>query len=206
MAILDDLVPVPLQRFGPETLKSLRSDGKCEGLYFEFKSEWKPDDVTRCVCAFANQRGGYLMFGIATKADGCIESMPGLEPGPEYPLLAKDRIVGHISPLPVWDAVAVASPDDATRPILVIRVEESPRPPHVVTTSVNHYLRTPSACDPITDRATFDALFAKARLGRAAVDERSAQLTSLPFDSPMTEDKWAVTVIGVDRSPRSIRR
>jgi hypothetical protein len=194
---LDDLVPVPIQRFTSETLESLRTQGKCEGLYFEFKAEWKPEDVTRCVGAFANAAGGFLFFGIATGSDGCIDSMPGLEPGPEYPLLAKDRIVGHLSPLPVWDAVSVASPGDSSRPILAIRIEASPRPPHVVTTSGKHYIRTPSACDPITDRATLDHLFARAQIGQAAAERRAEELVVLPVDEESPEGNWTITIIAV---------
>ena len=197
MTVLDDLVPVPLHRFTQETLAELRAAGKCEGLHFEFKSEWKPEDVTRCVCAFANSAGGFLMFGVDQTEDACMGPMQGLDPGPEYQLLAKDWIVGHISPLPVWDAAAVPSPDDPTRPVLVMRIEESGRPPHVVTTSGKHYIRTPSACDPIKDRATLDALYARGQSGRSLAQTRLGELVALPGDRTPRAEEWAVVIVVV---------
>jgi hypothetical protein len=129
MAVLDDLFPTPIEQFTPGTLGQLRADGKCESLFFELKSEWKPDDVTRCVAAFANAEGGFPIFGADQSADGCLDGYPGLDPGAEYPTLAKDRIVGHVSPLPVSNAVSVDSPDDPARPVLVVRIGRSERTP-----------------------------------------------------------------------------
>ena len=123
MSVLEDLFPIPLTEYSAATLEQLHAEGKCESLYLELKSEWKPEDITRCVAAFANADGGLLLFGVSQNPDGCIAGFPGLEAGPEYPLLAKDRIVGHISPLPAWNAVEVPSPDSPERRVLLIRVE-----------------------------------------------------------------------------------
>lgn len=198
MAVIDDLFPTPLDQFTSDTLEQLRADGKCESLYLELKSEWKPDDVTRCVAAFANADGGFLVFGADQTAGGCINVYPGLEPGVEYPTLAKDRIVGHISPLPVWNAVSVDSPDNPARPVLLIRVGRSERTPHVVTTSGKIYLRTPNACDPVRDRGTIDTLVDRGQGGQMAVEGRWSDLLATPWETgPREEPSWTMVIAAI---------
>jgi hypothetical protein len=196
MSVLDDLVSTPLQAFSPETLSQLQTDGKCESLYFELKETWKPDDVTRCVAAFANRDGGFLFFGVRQTADGCIASFPGLDAGPEYPTLAKDRIVGHISPLPTWDAIAVSSPDDANRVVLVMRVERSNVTPHVATQTGRIYVRTPAACDPVLDRPSIDVLTVRGQAGATRLEARWGELIETPWDEPTPEYPSFEIIVG----------
>jgi hypothetical protein len=195
MSVLDAIEPTPLQSFTASTLEGWRSAGKCESLYIELKAIWTPEDVTRCVCAFANASGGYLLFGVSETADGCVDRFPGLDPGPEYETLAKDRIVQSISPLPVWDAVRVDSPDHPSRPILVMKIEPSPVTPHVVTTSGRIYVRTPNACDPVRDRATIDVLVTRGTRGPDELEASWASLLATPWQHvPPTGGSWTMVI------------
>jgi hypothetical protein len=196
VTLLDDLVPTPLHAFTPDTLTTLRTAGKSESLFFEFKSAWAPEDVTRCACAFANAQGGFLMFGVQQTQAGSIESFPGLDEGPEYPTLAKDRIIGHISPLPFWDAITTNSPDHPDRVVLVMRIPPSDRTPHVTRTGVI-YIRTPAACDPVRDRATIDHLASRGRDAESYFHTRRLALHSLPWRRQRNEGTWEMVVAAV---------
>ena len=63
MALLDDLVPEPIQRWDSVVLSRLRDDSKGETLFFEFKSTHDCDAIEKAVCAFANRLGGFLLLG-----------------------------------------------------------------------------------------------------------------------------------------------
>ena len=135
MTLLDDLVPEPLQTWTPGVLDRLRAHGQIETLFFEFKSEWDGSEVGRTVRAFANRLGGFLLFGVTAKRPAnTIDSFPGLKPA-DWLLEVTHNVVGHVSPLPIWDTVQIPSPDDPSRFVVVTRGEQSGRTPHIVTTS-----------------------------------------------------------------------
>ena len=158
MTVLDELVPEPLHRWDAAVLARLRSEGKSENVFFEFKATFDGAEVEKTVCAFANRMGGYLLFGATADPDNRLKAFPGLESGKDWPKLVSDWVVGHISPLPAWDAVSVDSPDRPGRPVVVVRVEESTSTPHIVTSSGTIYRREPAGSYPVKDGATLDVL------------------------------------------------
>jgi len=87
-----------------------------------------------------------------------------------------NNIVGHVSPLPIWDTVQIPSPDNPSRLVVVTRVEQSSRTPHVVTTSGRIYLRSPAGSAPVTEKSDIDALVARGTRGAADADRRANQL------------------------------
>lgn len=172
MTTLDDLVAEPLQSWDAALLVRLRTDGKSETLFFEFKSVFDCADVEKTVCAFANRLGGFLLLGVeADTADNRITRFPGLSPD-DWLRRVSDCIMGHVSPLPTWDTVAIASPDAPERLIVVTRVEESVNTPHLVVRTGRIYVRNPAGSDPVSDRATLDTLIARGRQARTARDRR----------------------------------
>jgi hypothetical protein len=174
MAELDELVRTELRSFTPETLAELMQRPIEESLFFEFKAPWKPDDIAKSVCAFANREGGFLFLG-ATELNARLVKFNGLEPGLEYPRLAANQIVGHVIPTPAYDAVMVESPDVPGRPVLVMRVERSPLTPHFLDSGVV-YRREPQASVPVADRSVIDALYERGRGVKQAVNARHDEL------------------------------
>lgn len=159
MGLLDDLVPEPLQRWDTALLDRLRSEGKGETLFFEFKERLDCADVGKAVCAFANALGGFLLIGVTAKpSDNSVDRYPGLPTGTDWIRRVTDCIVGHVSPLPAWDTVQIASPDAPSTVVLATRVEPSPTTPHLLTRNGRIYVRTPGGSDPVRDKATLDGL------------------------------------------------
>ena len=174
MTLLDDLVHEPLQDWDPALLERLRADGKGETLFFEFKSEFDCADVEKTVCAFANRLGGFLLFGVeASRPDNRLGNFVGVAPQ-DWLRRVSDCIVGHVSPLPVWDSVQIDSPDVPGRLVVITRVEASHRTPHIVARTGRVYVRNPAGSDPVTDKATLDALIARGTGGAEACASRAA--------------------------------
>lgn len=179
MSVLDDLLPAVTA----ESLRALvalaESDRPVEGLYWEFKSEWTPHHVAKSVAAFANASGGFVVFG-ATAVDGRLESLPGVPPDVEYPREIVNNIIGHLSPLPDWTPVVVPSPNVPNSSVVVIKVHESRRAPHVHCKSGKIYLRSPGGTsDPVKDRATLDRIIEKGLLGKQLVRDRIKSVAAL---------------------------
>lgn len=187
MSLLDEIVPTSLHTFTPQTLDALRTAGKQEGLYFEFKGQWPATGVAKTVCAYANAYGGFLVLGATQTADAKIDRFPGLDPSIEWPLRIKDQVVGHVSSLPVWDAVSVTSPDNPPAKVAVVRVEASDQTPHVVTDSGIIYQRTPGGSDPVKDKATIDQLVARGSGVQARLSGRIVELCR----TPLVKSAWA---------------
>jgi hypothetical protein len=176
MTLLDDLVHEPLQLWDPALLTRLRAEGKSETLFFEFKSEFDCGDVEKAVCAFANRLGGFLLVGVeASKPENVIDNFVGLDPE-DWLRRVSDCIVGHLSPLPVWDTVQMDSPDAPGRFVVVTRVEASHRTPHIVARTGRIYVRNPAGSDPVTDKATLDALIARGTGGTEACASRAEMI------------------------------
>lgn len=150
-----------------------------EGLHFEHKADLSRDveQVPKAVSAFANAEGGFLFLG-AKAEKGTLVGFPGLPAGEEWPRRVSDLIL-PISPQPIWRPHSIACPEDAAKQVLILKVEQSPDPPHVLGGKV--YVRTPGGTsDPVRDRATLDRLIERGREGRRLVRERTAQI----------EDDW----------------
>jgi hypothetical protein len=200
MSLLDEIVATPLHSFTTDTLNDLRSAGKQEGLYLELKEKWPAAGVAKTICAFANAYGGFLIIGATQKPDGKIDRFPGLDPKEEWPLRIKDQVVGHISPLPVWDAITVTSPDDPTAIVAIARVEASDETPHVLTDSGVIYQRSPAASDPVKDKATIDQLIARGSGAEARLLVRRDQLLLTPVVTNQASEGgegWRIEVAAI---------
>lgn len=175
MTHLDDLVPTPLQAWTKETLNQLRANDVGETLFFEFKGTFDGRDVEKTVSAFANGQGGFLIQGATCGPSNRLERYPGIEPN-DWPRLVGDYIVGHVSPLPAWDTVAIDSPDESDRLVVATRVEKSFRTPHILSKNGRIYIRTPAGSVPVSDKATLDSLVARGSAGSDLARSRADNL------------------------------
>jgi Putative DNA-binding domain len=203
VSLLDDVFPVPLHNFGPDTLDRLRVDGTPEGLLLELKEQWRMESVSKAVCAFANAFGGLLIIGAAQATDGSIAAYPGLDSGREWALLVKDAIIGHVSPLPAWGVIVVENPDDPDRVVIVVRTQASARTPHILTSSGVIYQRSPAGSDPVRDAATVRDLAERGRSGSSWIDIRREEVRRIvPVRHPDThQDHWTLELVSVPSPP-----
>jgi hypothetical protein len=211
----------PLLQPWPPTTESLRDllardreERPREGLFFEFKQEIDPEKgyLPKTVAAFANAEGGFLFWG-ASEGDGedkgVLVAFPGLPAGQEWALRASNEI-SRISPAPAWRPVIVQSPTATDRVVVVIRVEKSARPPHVVPNG-RIYVRTPGgSSDPLTDRSSLDRLVERGRDEAQRIQEQLGVLDALNGDflhsAPPRPDRSRISIATIptplDAAPR----
>jgi hypothetical protein len=167
-----------------------------EGLHFEHKRELSadPSQIPKAVAAFSNSEGGFLFVG-AEAVNGVLTAFPGLPRDQEWGLRVSNLIVGHVSPLPAWRIQVLPCPHDPSRDVLVVLVEESSRPPHIVGGMI--YVRTPGgASEALRDRATMDRLIDKGREGQRLVEVRLRELEQMSETQADCEG-WKSSVITV---------
>jgi len=193
MSVLDDLLPVVSTETLAALLAAAPEDRLTENLFFEFKAT--VGHVAKSVAAFANSEGGFIIFG-ASAENGRLLEFPGLPAGTEWPVQINNLIVGHVSPLPAWAPIEVASPTTGA-PVVVVRVPRSTRAPHMLSQGGAVYLRSPGgSSDSIKDRATLDALIARGSTAAAQVDARFAAFHHLRALPPVSGKGrcWVVAV------------
>lgn len=132
-----------------------------EGLRIDFKSSF-PDDLPKFMVAFANTSGGIIVLGV-DENQGIPQSIVGISLGKAD---IKTRITGiaysAINP-PLTPEVGLARlPNDDSKGIVVIRIQESQYPPHMVERGSENsiYIRVNDECRKV-DLRTIEALFDK---------------------------------------------
>jgi len=197
MGRLDEaMVWPPTGQMLEEFLQWPEWDRPNEGLHFEHKREinTEPGQIPKAVAAFSNSEGGFLFLG-AEAVNGVLTGFPGLPRDQEWGLRVSNLIVGHVSPIPAWRIQVLPCPNDPSRDVLVVRVEESSRPPHIVGGRI--YVRTPGgASEPLRDRATMDRLIDKGREGQRFVEVRLRELEKVSEAQAECEG-WTFSVIAV---------
>lgn len=205
MSLLDDLVPEPLQSWDTALLKRLRTEGKGETLFFEFKEGLDCAVVEKTVCALANALGGYLLVGVTAKpSDNTIDLYPGLPSGTDWIRRVTDCVVGHISPLPAWDTVQLGSPDVSSSLVVVTRVEPSASTPHLLTRNGRIYVRTPGGSDPVRDKATLDSLVSRGAGGIGVAQRRADAIHTTSGGSEFVQpraDEYSIQIVAIPTPP-----
>ncbi len=90
--------------------------------------------IAEDVAAFANHRGGLLVYGVE-EAGGIAQSVPGLDAGPSPEALmnrVRQAVVNYTAPPPNIDTRVVPVPDVADRSVLLVSVPPSAEQPHAV--------------------------------------------------------------------------
>src|SRR5262245_53997081 len=103
----------------------------------------------------------------AKEEAGHLDGFPGLPAGHDYRPDIGNMIRDGVSPLPAWFPMQVASPDDPTRVVLVVKVPRAARTPHVHRQTGHVYFRSARGTnDPIKDQANLNRLVAEGREGK----------------------------------------
>lgn len=151
----------------------------CEQMHVEYKGPGKwghSSDIAKSIASFANARGGWLFIGL----DADDDNRPRVGTG-EITGVSKERAQpeetlyqlasAHLSPRPHFVVRVIDIRD--THFVAAIAVPESHSPPHIHVRSGTVPVRDGNTTLPVrvTDRSEMDALYQKAEVNRAAVDQ-----------------------------------
>jgi hypothetical protein len=138
------LIPTRLEDWNYETIQQL-ADNYMEGDNFDFKYAIKSkepserDNLIQTVCAFANTKGGFLVYGVHRNSNGKNE-IRGLEKYDNYSRDFGDKI-SSIDPTVYFVASKFISIPDTDKILFVTHIPLSPQRPHM-TDKGNFYYRT----------------------------------------------------------------
>lgn len=156
---MDDLKFSDIEEFC--ALDSPEEQRPREGLRIDFKSSF-PDDLPKFMVAFANTSGGIIVLGV-DENQGIPQNIVGIPLGKTD---TKTRITGiaysAINPPLTPEIGLTRMPNDDSKGIVVIRIQESQYPPHMVERGTENsiYIRVNDECRK-ADLRTIEALFAK---------------------------------------------
>lgn len=147
-----------------------------EGWFIEYKSEViERKKIAKSLAAFANQHGGWLIFGVEEKkGDNSASSFPGFVKQELEKLKESIRDASRqfLKPSVYYESheVQVAqhethtsvSRDDETKYVLILRIPESANTPHIHKDG-KIYQRVGDSSNPqhVTEPATFQALWGR---------------------------------------------
>lgn len=182
----------PLRDLAASDLAVLRRIA--EGWYAEYKREVpNTSSIAKSVSAFANQFGGWLLYGVTEATDGSrmAGGFPGipLADAAASELRVRDAVRTMMNPSAYFETRAVAGPCEEIalpegRAILVVYVPEGADTPYLHG-SGRVYRRVGDSSDPreLTDRGALDALFHR----REAKRDRLRTLLETPLELSPTE-------------------
>jgi Schlafen, AlbA_2 len=159
-----------------EDIYGLRNREVAESLFVEYKAH-VPSHLGKHVAAFANTRGGWCILGVEADPDNHLPvEFPGISKS-DWPIeKIMDLVQASLGSMPIVHPRVVDV--DGQNAIVVLKVDESPAPPHVYKDS-RIYVRTPTGSDPIAeeDRHSINEMYKKAE--RAAADVMAVFDTTL---------------------------
>jgi hypothetical protein len=149
-----------------------------EGLRIDFKSSF-PNDLPKFLVAFANTSGGIILLGVEEN-QGVPQKIVGVPLGKAD---IKTRITeiaySAINPPLVPEVGLARMPNDDSKGVVVVRIQESQYPPHMVESGSENsiYVRVNDECQK-ADLRTIEALLAK----RKSATETFSNLVSVYGD------------------------
>jgi hypothetical protein len=126
-------------------LEELLEAGAAESIRLEFKRDPPgPEDTLKKLSSFANTFGGYMIVGAgARSSDGRLETLPGVEPQPNYRQTIVQRCnEGIWPPIEVVVSDEIPAPSSPDRVCYVVYVPESLAAPHFLNRGKGAWIRT----------------------------------------------------------------
>lgn len=124
--------------------------------------------LPKVIASFANAGGGWIFIG--AKNDGSLVCLD--TPRTDYAQVIGQIVRHRIQPIPRFDCRFIKNPQDTSRGVLVIEVQEGVQPPYLANGNV--YVRVGSSADEFAEKADSYVLIdlqRKARSFREELDE-----------------------------------
>jgi hypothetical protein len=178
-----------------------------EGWYIDYKSQGlEIRELAKHMSAFANQYGGWLLFGISESKDGTrvAESFPGIAKAdvPVLSLRLREAISAHLSPSVLYEEHVIYGPCDAiglcqNQAILIVGIPQGVDPPHIHSSGrIFRRLADQSFPKAETDRHTLDLLWERGKAYRSKVSERFRRTPELREEQK--NSTWAFIFLSPD--------
>ncbi len=158
---MDDIKFSDIEEFC--ALDSPEEQRPCEGLRIDFESSF-PDDLPKFMVAFANTSGGIIVLGI-NENQGIPQNIIGIPLGKkDIKTRITEKAYSAINPPLIPEVGLVRMPNDDSKGVVVIRIQENQYPPHMVESGSENsiYIRVNDECRK-ADLRTIEALFDKRR-------------------------------------------
>lgn len=142
-------IEIPRTREGwtYELIKSLCDEHAAETDTHEFKEKLiEPDKLTKCCCAFANSKGGFLIFGIRDNS----HQIMGMKRDAEFGKHFGDKL--KAAPAIHFEAPVFIPIPEKRKVLIVIHIPPSRRRPHVDANreKIKFWKRTNRGCEQMT--------------------------------------------------------
>jgi hypothetical protein len=150
-----------------------------EGLRIDFKSSF-PSDLPKFMTAFANTSGGIIILGVEEN-QGIPQEIVGIPLGKaDINTRITEIAYGAINPPLVPEVGLARMPKDKSKGVVVIRIQESQYPPHMMETGGENsiYVRVNDECRK-ADLRTIEALFNKRKVDAETFDHLESKYGSL---------------------------
>jgi len=142
-------IPDRLDGWTIEVIQTLAGEGCSETDLFDFKSGFQPPtQQTKTCCAFANSRGGFLVYGVSER--GGKWEVEGLELDREFTAKFGARI--RADPFIQYPPPRMIPAPRAERALYVVHIPRSPARPHLPTAKEERvfWKRTNVGCEQMT--------------------------------------------------------
>lgn len=142
-------IPDRLDGWTIEVIQRLAGEGLSETDLFDFKAGLQPPaQQTKTCCAFANGRGGFLVYGVSER--GGKWEVEGLEPDREFTAKFGARI--RADPFIQYPPPRMIPAPGAERALYVVHIPRSPARPHLPTSKEERvfWKRTNVGCEQMT--------------------------------------------------------
>ncbi|MDH5325315.1 MAG: ATP-binding protein [Gammaproteobacteria bacterium] len=146
-----------------------------EGWYMDYKSDLIAiKKIAKSISSFANQYGGWLVFGVRESDEKCAGEFVGIEKTKVNELSERIReaVRAHVNPAPFYLEKVFAGPVKELglingRSILLLYIPEGVNPPYIHSSGVI-YRRIADQSDPKpeADRGVLDGLWNKAQTSK----------------------------------------
>ena len=127
-----------------------------ENIVLDYKANIT-DKFPQVLSSFANTLGGIVLVGVSDDDSKPVLPLTGMDKNEGLEERITNIILGNVTPPFFPEAIFVENPDDDTKGILVIRIQQSHETPHATHKNSRVYVRANNVTDNY-EQADFDKI------------------------------------------------